>query len=111
VIAANLARRQLTNQQKQEVIRGMIVKYPHLSNRQIAKKCNLSAHSTVAAVRDKLTNPPELKRFRDFKSTWEELPDDQREAFVEEFAADIREILNAIADGSSTRNPQVAIAS
>jgi len=43
VVGANLARRQLNNAQKQEVIRKMLEKYPDLSNRQIAKKCGLSA--------------------------------------------------------------------
>jgi ParB-like chromosome segregation protein Spo0J len=64
VIAANINRRNLTNAQKQEVIRQMIQKNPALSNRQIAKKCGMSSHSTVAAVRDKLLNPPELKEFQ-----------------------------------------------
>lgn len=109
-ISANINRRHLTNLQKQEVIRKMIVKYPQASNRQIAKKCGLSAHSTVAVIREKLQNPHELKKFRAFKETWEELPDDQREAFVREFMPDIREIMNAVVDGSSSGNPQVATA-
>jgi ParB-like chromosome segregation protein Spo0J len=108
VIGANLARRQLNNKQKQDVIRKMIAKYPDLSNRQIAKKCGLSAHSTVAEIREKVKNPPELKVFRQFKTTWEDLPDDQREEFVKEFMPDIREIMNAIVDGSSSENPKVS---
>jgi hypothetical protein len=111
VIAANINRRNLTNAQKAEVIRQMIQKNPGASNRQIAKKCGMSSHSTVAAVREKLVNPPELKRFRDFKSTWEDLPDEQREEFVKEFLPDLREIMNALADGSSVGNLKVASAS
>jgi len=53
-------------------------------------------------------NPPELKRFREFKSTWEDLPEDQRETFVKEFMSDIREIMNSVVDGSSTLNPRAA---
>jgi hypothetical protein len=108
VIAANVNRRHLTTAQKQELIGKMIAKYPGLSNRQIAKKCGLSAHSTVAQVRERLLNPPELKKFQEFKRTWEDLPDEHREAFVKEFAVDIREIMGVAADGSSIENPRVA---
>ena len=91
-ISTNVQRRHLTNAQKQEVIKKLVIKYPTLSNRQIAKKCGMS-HATVGAVREKVLNPPELERFREFKATWEELPDDQRLTFVAEFAADLREML------------------
>jgi hypothetical protein len=94
VISTNFQRRQLTNAQKQDVIRRMIEKYPDVSNRQIAKLCGIN-HVTVGAVREKLLNPPELERFRAFKKTWDELPDNQRVEFVKEFAADIREMLAA----------------
>jgi hypothetical protein len=39
--------------------------------------------------------PPELVKFREFKKTWEELPDNQRTEFVKEFKADIGEMLEA----------------
>jgi len=110
VIAANINRRHLTNVQKQKAITLMLQKYPGLSNRQIARKCGMSAHSTVATVREKLLNPPELKKFKEFKETWEDLTDDHREAFVKEFMPDLREIMNAIVDGSSSENPRVASA-
>jgi ParB-like chromosome segregation protein Spo0J len=94
VISTNVHRRHLTNAQKQDFIRTMIEKYPGYSNRQIARICQLS-HATVGQVRDKLLNPPERKRFEEFKKTFDELPDDQRRAFVKEFEADIREMLAA----------------
>jgi hypothetical protein len=40
-----------------------------------------------------MTNSPELVRFKKFKETWEDLPDDQRAAFVREFEPDLRELL------------------
>jgi hypothetical protein len=96
VFSTNLLRRQLTNAQKNEVIRTMILKYPKESNRQIARRCSLNSHSQVANVRERMRAPtPEQKRFADFCKTWDELPDDQREAFVKEFAPDIRELLVA----------------
>jgi ParB-like chromosome segregation protein Spo0J len=49
VLSTNFHRRQLTNAQKQEVIRAVIEKHPAASNRQIARLCNLSSHATVAA--------------------------------------------------------------
>lgn len=94
VVSTNLQRRQLTNSQKSAVIISMIAKHPRASNRQIAKICGLS-HVTVGAARERMENPPEKKQFDAFRRTWEELADDQREAFVREFAADIRELLGA----------------
>jgi ParB/RepB/Spo0J family partition protein len=90
--SANVQRRHLTNSQKREFIAKLISKYPGKSNRQIAKQCGFSP-TTVAEVKDRLANPPELVRFREFKATWEELPDNQRAEFVNEFASDIRDLL------------------
>src|SRR5262245_33949343 len=92
VISTNVHRRHLTNAQKQEFIRLMIEKNPSATNRQIARLCQLS-HSTVASVRDRMLRSPEVVRFERFKSAWEDLPDDQRSAFVKEFEPDIRELL------------------
>jgi ParB-like chromosome segregation protein Spo0J len=94
VNSVNVNRRHLTNAQKQAYIRTLINKYPDKSNRQIAKKCGFSP-TTVGEVREKLLNPPELVKFREFKKTWEELPDNQRSEFVKEFKADIGEMLEA----------------
>jgi ParB-like chromosome segregation protein Spo0J len=93
VISTNVHRRHLTNSQKQEFIRTLIEKYPGSSNRQIARICQQS-HVTVGQVRERLLNPPELKKFEEFKTTFDELPDDQRRAFVKEFEADLRELLS-----------------
>jgi hypothetical protein len=92
VISTNVHRRHLTNAQKQEFIRLMIEKNPNATNRQIARLCQLS-HSTVASVRDKMLHSPEITKFKKFKETWEDLPDDQRAAFVKEFEPDLRELL------------------
>src|SRR5262249_40577955 len=67
VWSANYSRRHLTTAQKQTVIRQQIEKYPSWSNRKIARHLGLSSHATVAAVRDRLLNPPEKKKFEEFK--------------------------------------------
>jgi ParB-like chromosome segregation protein Spo0J len=94
VLSTNFHRRHLTNAQKQEVILALIEKYPKQSARQIGRICGLS-HTAVNAVKEKLKNPPELVKFNEWKKTWDELPDGQRVSFVKEFAADIREMLEA----------------
>ena len=94
VFSTNFLRRQLTNAQKNDVIKTMIEKYPNESNRQIARRCGLNSHSQVANVREKLSEPtPEQKKFTDFCKTWDALAEYQRQAFVKEFAPDIRELL------------------
>jgi hypothetical protein len=63
VFATNFLRRQMTNAQKQSVIRTMIERYPDESNRQIARRCGISSHSVVASVREKMNAPtPEQNR-------------------------------------------------
>jgi transposase len=76
------------------VIKTLIEKYKGYSNRQIARICGVS-HVTVGDVKGKLENPPELAKFKAWKKTWDELPDDQRMTFVKEYEADIREMLQA----------------
>jgi hypothetical protein len=94
VFSTNFLRRQLTNAQKNDVIKTMIEKYPSESTRQIARRCGLNSHSQVALVKDRLSQPsPEQKKFKDFCKTWDALPEYQREAFVKEFAPDLRELL------------------
>jgi hypothetical protein len=94
VFSTNFLRRQMTNAQKQEVIRKMIKKYPNDSNRQIARRCGITSHASVGAVREKMLAPsPDQKKFTDFCKTWDALPEDRREEFVKLFAPDIRELL------------------
>jgi ParB-like nuclease domain len=94
VFSTNFLRRQMTNAQKQEVIRKMIEKYPNDSNRQIARRCGISSHTSVGAVREKMLAPsPDQKKFSDFCKTWDALPEIWREEFVKQFAPDIRELL------------------
>jgi hypothetical protein len=50
---------------------------------------------TVGEVKDRMLNPPEKKKFEEFKRAFDEFPDEQRLAFVKEFEADIREMLKA----------------
>jgi len=92
VISTNVHRRHLSNAQKGEFIKLMIQKNPDATNRQIARLTQLS-HTTVASVREKMLHSPELIKFEKFKRAWEDLPDDQRSAFVKEFAPDLRELL------------------
>jgi ParB-like chromosome segregation protein Spo0J len=77
VISTNLHRRQLTAKQKQEMVRDRIRKTPEMSNRQIAKLLGVS-HTMVADERERTLNPPEVKRFVEFKRTWEGLSDEHR---------------------------------
>ena len=94
VFSTNFLRRQMTNAQKQEVIRKMIEKYPSDSNRQIARRCGISSHASVGVVREKMLAPsPDQKKFTDFCKTWDALSEIRREEFVKLFAADIRELL------------------
>jgi ParB-like nuclease domain len=92
VFSTNFLRRQMTNAQKQEVIRKMIEKYPDDSNRQIAKRCGITSHASVAAVKEKDAAP--RKEFDAFCKKWEdELSELFRAEFVKKFARDIRELL------------------
>jgi hypothetical protein len=94
VFSTNFLRRQMTNAQKAEVIRKMIEKYPDDSNRQIARRCAISSHASVGAVREKMLAPsPDQKKFTDFCKTWDALTETRREEFVKLFAPDIRELL------------------
>jgi hypothetical protein len=96
VFSTNFLRRQMTNAQKQEVIRKMIEKYPSDSNRQIARRCGISSHASVGVVREKMLAPsPDQKKFTDFCKTWDALSEIRREEFVRLFAPDIRELLGA----------------
>ena len=83
VFSTNFLRRQMTNAQKQEVIRKMIEKYPDDRNRQIARRCGISSHASVGAVREKMLEPsPDQKKFTDFCKTWDALSEIRREEFV-----------------------------
>jgi len=96
VFSTNFLRRQMTNAQKQEVIRKMIEKYPSDSNRQIARRCGISSHASVGVVREKMLAPsPDQKKFTEFCKTWDTLTEARREEFVRSFAPDIRELLGS----------------
>src|SRR5262249_11490153 len=97
VFSTNFLRRQMTNAQKQEVIRKMIEKYPSDSNRQIARRCGISSHASVGVVREKMLAPsPDQKKFTEFCKTWDTLTTEaRREEFVRSFAPDIRELLGS----------------
>lgn len=90
--SVNVNRRHLTTAQKRAYIERLIGKYPKESSRQIARVCGFS-HVTVEDVRRRLANPPELKRFEEFKRTFDGLSDDRRLAFAREFEADLRDLL------------------
>jgi ParB/Sulfiredoxin domain len=97
VFSTNFLRRQMTNAQKQEVIRKMIEKYPDDSNRQIAPRCGVTSHTSVGVVREKMLAPtPDQKKFAEFCKTWDALSDVRREEFVRSFAPDIRELLGVL---------------
>jgi hypothetical protein len=90
----NLARRQLTKEQKEQVARRMIGENPKASNREIARKCGLS-HVTVG----KLKKEPDDKVDKDFEKfvrDWQSLSDQQQERFVGQFKADLRELFSEV---------------
>jgi ParB-like chromosome segregation protein Spo0J len=107
VISTNLHRRQLTAKQKQEMVRARIRKSPEMSNRQIAKLLGVS-HTMVADERDRTLNPPEVKRFVEFKRTWEGLSDEHREMFVKEFNRDLVDLQRAMMEDCSIGNRKVS---
>ena len=108
VLETNLHRRHLTAKQKQEMVRARIKKCPGMSNRQIAKQIGVS-HTMVADERERITNPPELRKFEDFKRTWEGLSDEHRKAFVKEFNIDLRRFAASIVEYSSIVNPRTSV--
>jgi len=108
VLETNLHRHHLTAKQKQEMVRQRIKKSPGMSARQIAKLLGVS-HTMVADEKERLKNPPELKRFQDFKDTWESLSDEHRKAFVKEFRADLSDLAKSVVEHPSTVNTKVSV--
>jgi ParB-like chromosome segregation protein Spo0J len=108
VLETNLHRRHLTAKQKQEMVRARIKKCPSMSNRQIAKQLGVS-HTMVADERERITNPPELRKFEDFKRTWEGLSDDHRKAFVKEFNIDLSDLQKSMVEHSTIANPRTSV--
>jgi len=108
VLETNLHRRHLTAKQKQEMVRARIKKCPGMSNRQIAKLIGVS-HTMVADEREWLTNPPELRKFQDFKNAWEGLSDEYRKAFVKEFNIDLSDLQRSIVEHSTIVNPRTSV--
>jgi ParB-like chromosome segregation protein Spo0J len=109
VISTNLHRRHLSAKQKQEMVRDRIRKTPEMSNRQIAKLLGVS-HTMVADERERTLNPPEVKRFAEFKRTWEGLSDEHREAFVREFNTDLCDLQRSLVEHSSAGKQKVSTA-
>jgi ParB-like chromosome segregation protein Spo0J len=109
VISTNLHRRHLSAKQKQEMVRARIRKSPEMSNRQIAKLLGVS-HTMVADERERTLNPPEVKKFVEFKRTWEGLSDEHRAEFVKEFSRDLADIQGSLVEERSTSNRRVGTA-
>jgi hypothetical protein len=108
VLETNLQRRHLSKTQKQEMVRARIKKCPGMSNRQIAKQLGVS-HTMVADERERITNPPELRKFEDFKKTWEGLSDEHRKEFVKEFDVDLRDLQKSIVEQSTIANLRASV--
>jgi ParB-like chromosome segregation protein Spo0J len=108
VLETNLHRRHLTAKQKQEMVRARIKKCPGMSNRQIAKQLGVS-HTMVADERERITNPPELRKFQDFKNAWEGLSDEYRKAFVKEFNIDLSDLQKSIVEQSTIVNLRTSV--
>ena len=103
VISTNMHRRQLTTKQKQEVIEGMLRKYPGLSDREIARQIGVS-NSTVGAARERLTNSPEVRRYEQFKSQWKRMSDAECAQFIRDNLADIKYLVGEVSK-SHSQNP------
>ena len=103
VISTNMHRRQLTTKQKQEVIEGMLRKYPTLSDREIARQIGVS-NSTVGAARERLTNSPEVRKYEAFKSQWKRMSDAECMTFVRDNLADVKYLVGEV-EKSNSQNP------
>lgn len=96
VDALNLHRRHLTTDDKKKRVLKMIEEHPEWSNRQIAKLCGVS-HTTVAKERQE--EKDDDKDFKKFAKDWDDLSDEHRERFADQFAADLRGLLATVATG------------
>jgi ParB-like chromosome segregation protein Spo0J len=103
VISTNMHRRQLTTKQKQEVIEGMLRKYPTLSDREIARQIGVS-NSTVGAARERLTNSPEVRRYEAFKREWAKFSDAECMTFIRDNLADVKYLVGEV-EKSNSQNP------
>ena len=90
------------------MVRARIKKCPGMSARQIAKQLGVS-HTMVADERERITNPPDLKKFQDFKRTWEGLSDEHRKEFVKEFNIDLTDLQRSIVEQCSIANPRTSV--
>ena len=103
VVSTNFHRRQLTTKQKQEVIEGMIRRYPGLSDREIARQIGVS-NSTVGAARERLVHSPEVRRYEQFKSQWKKFSDAECMTFIRDHLADVKFLLAEL-EKSNASNP------
>src|SRR5262249_8808 len=103
VVSTNFHRRQLTTKQKQEVIEGMIRRYPTLSDREIARQIGVS-NSTVGAARDRLVNSPEVRKYEAFKWQWKKFSDAECLTFIRENLADVKYLVAEV-EKSNGQNP------
>jgi ParB-like nuclease domain len=83
----NVHRRHLTTEDKTKRVEQMFAEHPSASDRNIAKACGVS-HSFVG----KLRKPEGDPKFDKFSKAWDDLSDQQREKFVTQFEADLREL-------------------
>jgi ParB-like nuclease domain len=92
----NLARRQLTIDQKSEVARRMISENPTATNRVIARKCGLS-HVTIGKLKKEASDAGKVDgKYEKFARYWKSLDDQQQERFVAQFRIDLRELLQDV---------------
>jgi len=103
VISTNMHRRQLTTKQKQEVIEGMLRKYPTLSDREIARQIGVS-NSTVGAARERLVHSPEVRRYENFKREWAKFSDAECARFIRDNLADVKYLVGEV-EKSNSQNP------
>jgi ParB-like chromosome segregation protein Spo0J len=90
--ALNSHRRHLTKEQKEERVRMLIAKYPHLPSRKLALMCGVS-HTTVANIRRE--GHEEDTTYKTLEKAWVAASVQAQEEFARTFRVDLTELLRA----------------
>jgi hypothetical protein len=99
VLSTNFHRRQLSNAEKQEVIRKLIAKHPKETNRGLERIYGIP-HTSIGNVRKAMANPKDKQRYERNKEAFEDLlrmDDKWLVVFAEEFDVQLRELQELVA--------------
>jgi hypothetical protein len=103
VLSTNFHRRQLSNAEKQEVIRKLIVKHPRETNRGLERIYGIP-HTSIGNVRKAMANPKDKQRYERNREAFEDLlkmDDKWLVTFGEEFDVQLRELQELVAAGKA----------